>query len=295
MYPVLNRNLLVCLLITLGLWGTTVKPVEGQALVPHILQLDSDQLEQTGLRLAEEALQLARFQQFDLALSKAELATELAPNSQQTWTLLGSLYIQAEKLEEGIYALKQAQGLMPSDPDVSFVLGRAYFQTSDYKSAIEELRKGLKFEPENSGALFDLGNAYYKHGKLKKAIAQYEQAYELNKKLWPAINNIGLVEYEMGKVDNAIAKWRQAVDIDSKAAEPLLAMAVALYAQGNGNKEESLAMGEKALQLDSRYADINYLDEHLWGKRLIGDAKRFIATPRIQDTLARIEDLPTSR
>ena len=71
------------------MWGTTLKPVQGQALVPHVLQLDSAQLEQTGLGLAEEALQLARFQQFDLALSRAELATELAPNNQRNWELLG--------------------------------------------------------------------------------------------------------------------------------------------------------------------------------------------------------------
>ncbi|MDE5119864.1 MAG: tetratricopeptide repeat protein, partial [Trichodesmium sp. St19_bin1] len=155
----LNHNLLLCLLITLGLSGTIVKPVQGQALVPHILQLNSAQLEQKGLSLAREASQLARFQQFDLALSTAELATELAPNNQGAWALLGSLYIQAKELEEGIYALKQAQELDPSNPDVRFVLGRAYFQISDYQNAIAELSKGLKLKPENPGALFDLGNA----------------------------------------------------------------------------------------------------------------------------------------
>lgn len=35
-------------------------------------------------------------------------------------------------------------------------------------------------------------------------------------------------------------------------------------------------MGEKVLWLDSRYVDINYFDEYLWGKCLIGDVKRFI-------------------
>ncbi|MDE5071722.1 MAG: tetratricopeptide repeat protein [Trichodesmium sp. St16_bin4-tuft] len=285
-----HQNLLVCLLITLGMWGTTLKPVQGQALVPHVLQLDSAQLEQTGLGLAEEALQLARFQQFDLALSRAELATELAPNNQRNWELLGGLYIKAEKLEESIYALKKAQELNPS-PDVHFILGRVYFEKSDYKNAIQELRKGLKFKPENSEALFNLGNAYYKHGKFKRAITQYEQAYDLEKKEWPAmaaINNIGLVQYEMGKVDDAIAKWRQAISIESEAAEPLLAIAVALYAQGD--KEQSLAKGEEALLLDSRYADIDYLEGQLWGKRLIEDAKIFLATPRIQKTLAKIEE-----
>ncbi|NES68298.1 MAG: cytochrome c biogenesis factor, partial [Okeania sp. SIO2D1] len=92
--------------------------------------------------------------------------------------------------------------------------------------------------------------------------------------------------------DDAIGKWREAVSLDSKAAEPLLALSVALYTKGD--KQQGFAMGEEALRLDSRYADIDYLDKNLWGERLLEDAKRFLATPRIQETLAQIEDLPPS-
>ncbi|MGB3519725.1 MAG: hypothetical protein WBA43_24955, partial [Elainellaceae cyanobacterium] len=58
---------LVPMLLTLGLWGA-VLPAHGQALAPHILTLDADYLENQGLGLAQEAAQLAQFQQYDLAL-----------------------------------------------------------------------------------------------------------------------------------------------------------------------------------------------------------------------------------
>ena len=80
----------------------------GQALLPRTLQLDGTQLEQQGLFLAEEAAQLARFQQFELALARAELAAQLAPNAPQAWGILGSLYLQSKELPKGIAALEQA-------------------------------------------------------------------------------------------------------------------------------------------------------------------------------------------
>ena len=52
---------------------TAAHPVFGQALVPHMVQLDTNKLEQQGIGLVQEATQLAQFQQFDLALSRARM------------------------------------------------------------------------------------------------------------------------------------------------------------------------------------------------------------------------------
>ncbi|HEY9862122.1 MAG TPA: tetratricopeptide repeat protein, partial [Candidatus Obscuribacterales bacterium] len=109
-------------------------------------------------------------------------------------------------------------------------------------------------------------------------------------KFWPAVNNIGLIRYEQGSVDAAIKQWRAAVAIDAKAAEPQLALAVALY--NKGDREQGLVLGEKAIDLDSRYADMKFLKENLWGDRLLTDAKKLLDTPRIQATLARNQTQP---
>jgi hypothetical protein len=49
-------------------------------------------------------------------------------------------------------------------------------------------------------------------------------------------------------------------------------------------------LGEKAVELDSRYADTKFLKENLWGDRLLTDAKKLLDTPRIQATLARSQN-----
>jgi tetratricopeptide (TPR) repeat protein len=92
----------------------------------------------------------------------------------------------------------------------------------------------------------------------------------------------------MGDVDGAIKRWEQAIALDDKAAEAMLALAVALY--GKGDQAKGLAMGEAALKLDKRYATVEYLKENLWGDRLIAATQNFLATPQIKAALAKIED-----
>ena len=204
-------------------------PVSGQALVPYTLQLDSKQLEQQGLNLAQDAVQLVRFQQYELALPRAELASQLAPKKYQTWFILGTLYVQNKELDKGIEALQRAKSLDPKEAGIFFTLGSAHFQKGDYTTAVTQLEEGLKLKPGVPEALFDLGNSYYMLKQFPKAIAQYEKAVAKEKNFWPAINNIGLVKYEQGDVAGAIEKWQAAIAIDNEAAEPKLASAVALY------------------------------------------------------------------
>jgi tetratricopeptide (TPR) repeat protein len=284
-----NRIPLIYLLVFCGLWSVS-EPALGQALVPHTLQLDSTQLEQQGLSLAQEAAQLAQFQQYELALPRARLATELAPKTYQSWFLLGGLYLQTNKFDQALLALQRARSLAPRNASILFALGSANFQQEKYNAAVENLQAGLKLKPNDSEGLFDLGNAYYKLGRLPDAIAQYDKAIALNQKFWPAINNIGLLKYEQGDVQAALKQWQTASAIEKQAAEPRLAMAVALYAKGN--RQQGIAIAQEALRLDPHYGDLDFLKQNLWGPRLLTDTKKLLETPRIQASLQVRQDQP---
>lgn len=283
-----KRNFFWLLLVALGLSGIA-KPAFGQAFLPHTLKLDPEQLEEIGVSLIQEADQWARFQQFDQALPRARLATQLLPTNPEAWAILGSLYLQADEVDSSLAALEKARDLAPDNAKILFALGSAYFQAQNYDRAITEIQAGLQIEPDTSGALFDLGNAYYLMGESAKAIDTYQKAVNSDAEFWPAINNMGLVRYEMGDVEEAIRLWEQAVEIEA-AAEPQLALAIALYVQGQ--QEKGLSLGEAALQLDSRYADLEFLKSNLWGERLLADAATFIQTPQIQETIAQVEQQP---
>lgn len=286
----LKQNWLISLAACAGLWGISVPAVEAQALLPHTLEPNFENLEEQGLALAQDAAQLVRFQQYEAALARAKVATQLAPEAYQTWFIWGSLEARNENLEQALMALKKAHALAPEEPQVLFTLGSAYFQQGNYEQAIQALKAGLDLEPDSPEALFDMGNAYLKQGDYDSAIASYEKSIDLEEGFWPAINNIGLIEYEQGKLDAAVEKWRVAAEIAENATEPQLAIAVALYHQGN--RQEAIAMGKNALSSDSRYASLEFLEKNLWGEKLLADTEDFFTSPVMEATLSRLQINP---
>ena len=155
------KNWLISLIACAGISATPL-PAVAQAVLPYIPKVDSEKLELQGLQLLQEAVQLIRFQQYDLALPRAELATQLAPENYDVWFILGSLYVQQEKVDQGVKILEKAEKLAPEQPGVLFRLGGAYFQQGKYDLAREKLEAGLAIEENSPDALFDLGNTYLK-------------------------------------------------------------------------------------------------------------------------------------
>lgn len=277
----LKQTSLISLVALLGLWVSPA-PAQAQALVPYVLPVDYELLEEQGQFLAAEAQQLAQFQQFNQALRLAQLAAQLAPNDAQVLGLLGGLYLQSGDTDTALAILEQAETLDPDDPRILFSLGAAHFQQENYAQAAATLEAGLALEPDNPSALFDLGNAYFLLQRYNDAIARYNASVAAEPAFWPSVNNIGLVLYEQGDAEGAIARWQEALDISANEPEPKLAIAVALYAQGDST---GLAQGMEALEQDSRYADLDFLTENLWGSTLLADTEAFFQVPVVQALL----------
>lgn len=255
-------------------------PVRSQAALPLVHELNQEQLEQQGMMLIEDAIQLSRFQQYEWAIPRAKLATQLVPNRFESWYILGTLLVQEQEFAEGIEVLNRAKRLDSKESGVYSILGAAYFQSGEYEKAIPELETALGFGDESIEVLFDLGNAQFKLERYDAAIATYKRSIKLRDDFWPAINNVGLIEFEQGNIKAAIEQWEKAIALDPTAAEPMLAVAVATYVQGNTTK--GLELAKAALTLDSRYGDIEFLDENLWGEDLLKATEMVFATPTLQ-------------
>jgi tetratricopeptide (TPR) repeat protein len=285
-----HRLTLVSVCLVLGIVGIA-PTATSQGVIPRTVAPDAKQLRQTGIAILREAVQLAQFQQYEPALARFKLATQLLPNSEEAWALLGGTYLSTDKLDLGIQSLEKALSLNPKNAGVNFSLGSAYFRKANYPAAEKALQTGLKLKPGVPEALFDLGNTYFRMGRLDDAIDQYKEAVAKEAKFWPAINNIGLIEYEQGKINRAIQSWRAAIAVDEKAtAEPKLALAIALYKKGDA--AESLSLATAALEADRRYGDVSFLKENLWGERLIADAQTMLSSPKLRSTLAQPAPAP---
>jgi tetratricopeptide (TPR) repeat protein len=256
-------------------------PANAQALIPHTIKLNIGNVEEQALSLARDAAQLAQFQQYDLALSRARLAVQLSPQSYQTQAVLGTVYLRNEEYPKAITALNNALNLKKDNAGIYFTLGAAYLRNSNYANAIEKIKQGLALAPKSPTAIFDLGNAYFLTKRYDEAIAEYNNVLKLESKFWAATNNIGLVEYERGNVDLAIKKWEESIvqgeAIEDKAAEARLALGTAIYIKGD--RPKGLKMAEEALKIDVRYGKLEFLKENLWGDKLLADAKTILATP----------------
>lgn len=283
----LSRRVALPVLATaISIFGA-FQPLRAQVLVPHTTELDPEQLEYIGLELLQDADRWARFQQFAEAIPRAELASQLLPKNAQVWAILGSLYVETDRFDEGLTALLKARDIEPGNAAIRFALGSAYFRGKNYANTITELQAGLNLMPNTPGALFDLGNAYFVTNQWEQAIANYEDAFSQDPEFWPALNNIGLVRYEQGQIDRAIAEWESSTEIAPQEAEPLLARAAALYIQGD--REVGIALAEEALRLDVRYADLEFLRENLWGEQLISAVETLLTNPRLQAVIAQTE------
>ncbi|MEO1131461.1 MAG: tetratricopeptide repeat protein [Cyanobacteria bacterium J06639_1] len=254
---------------------------------------DAEVLQTQSFQLAGDAIRLAQFGQIDEAFRRVELAAQITPNSAEVLVVLGTLHLQQEEYAKAISTLNRARTITPDDPDILIALGSAHVRQGSYFAALDALERGLEQQPDNMQALFDLGNAHLLLENYDKARDTYERALDVDAEFWPAINNIGLVDYQTGRIDDAIARWRQSIELDERAAEPKLALATALYIQGN--TEEALNLGASAMQLDATYGEVETLRDNLWGDRLITDVQILLSTDEVSNALnqARAESAST--
>jgi tetratricopeptide (TPR) repeat protein len=279
--PRLHLLGLSCLVsLTIG-----ASPLQAQVYVPYVPTIDGQRLDQDADILLEEARQLAQIpQQLSFAILRAKLATQLAPKNADAWGILGGLYLIDNQGNASVQALEKAKALAPREPVVFFRLGSAYSQIKDYPRAIKSLQEGLRIKPNVPSAMFDLGNAYFLNKQVPDAIAIYEKAYAQDPKFWFPLNNIGLIRYGEGRVDEAIRMWRDCVKIDGKEAEPMLALATALYVK-KGDKAEGIKLASQAMKLNLRYSEPQYMRDNLWGETLIADTVKLLNDPMVKKAI----------
>ena len=242
-------------------------------------------IQQQGLQLAGDALRLAQFGQIDAAISRIQLASQLTPGNPDILTVLGRLHLQQGEFAEAITVLNSARDLAPDSPDILLSLGSAHVRQGSYFAALESLERGLELDPENLGGLFDLGNTHLLLENYDLARSAYGESLELEPEFWPSINNIGLLEYQQGNIEAAISQFEASIEIDDSVAEPKLALATALYVEGE--TERALELGIEAMQLDFTYGDIQTLRENLWGDVLIRDVQVLLNTEEVSAALDR--------
>ncbi|PMB26647.1 cytochrome c biogenesis factor, partial [Fischerella thermalis CCMEE 5319] len=201
------------------------------------------------------------------------------------WVAQGDIFRELGKFTEARNSYDRAIKANSQWGNVSPSVAYAYrgltnLVLGNTQAANADINQALQLDPKNAVAYGFLGMSLQYQKDYPRAIAAYEKAISLDAKLSPAINNLGLVKYELGDVAGAIRQFQRAININNTSAETQLALAVALYKQGQ--QDRGIAMAQAALRLDKRWGDIKFIKQQLWGDKLIADTQKLLANPKIR-------------
>jgi tetratricopeptide (TPR) repeat protein len=257
------------------------------AMVPYVFLPPPKGLEEAGLGIAEEAVQMLRLGQPEYAARLAELTVRLLPNDPRGWVLLAESQLRNDKSDLALYALAKAKALDPNNPGIWFAEGALALRNGKPADALGLIQKGLQLDQKNAGAYFDLGNAHILLNQPEQALRAFNRAAGLRANFWEAINNQGLVLFEQGQRREAMNRWRKVLTIKPSVAESSLALAAALYNEQPTTTTEAFQLAESALADDPNYVKEEYQKEQLWGPLLRDAARRLLAEPSLKPAVER--------
>ncbi|MFN9629725.1 MAG: tetratricopeptide repeat protein [Cyanobacteriota bacterium] len=279
------RRFIIPAILGMGLVTGLANPAF--SMVPYVFLPSQKGLQDAGLGIAEEAVQMLRLGQPEYAARLAELTVRLLPNDPRGWVLLAEAQLRNNQSKEALRALAKAKALDPNNPGIWFAEGALALRNGKPSDALSLIQRGLQLDRRNAGAYFDLGNAHILLDQPDQALNAFERAAALRTNFWEAINNQGLVLYERGQQSEAIKLWRKVLTIKPSVAESSLALAAALNDDRATNRDEVFRLAESALADDPNYVKEEYQKEQLWGPRLREAARRLLADPALKPAVDR--------
>ncbi len=204
--------------------------------------------------LYDLALDYADKNLYDVAQSIINFMLELDPNYAPGYELLGSLYIEQGRIEEGLRYLDKAVEIDPWLVEAYSSLGEAYYNMGDYRKAVHYWEKEIERAPENKLTYFMIADAYDK-------MEEYEKAVGVLSKLLERDPGSILARYEMAQFYRKMGEEERAESIEDEIAsmEPKYSSDVEVWAK------VLLKRGEyrKVLEVLERFAENLKLNTHV--------------------------------
>ena len=236
------------------------------AFFPKINEPNKQELEYTSIQIGKTAIQLIEFGQNNEAMKLLTLAVKFNPKEKDLWIALAEAQIRSNKNHQALSSLNEAIKLRPKEQSVYFTTASIYMDLNNPEKAKDFIKKGLLINKNNERGFFLLGNAEIMLNNYKLALIAFKKSSKINSNFWQSINNEGLVLYELNNTKEAILKFKSALKI-SNNAEPMLALAIALFSLDN-QSIESFNLAKSALKSNPQYVSKDYQRQQLWGKKL---------------------------
>ena len=198
--------------------------------------------------------------QWDEAARMIVKSIDRTPRSPELLTLLGRVFLLANRPLNAAVAFKKAEAIAPLDADTRFSLALAYVAMGRGDWAQPELERLTAADPTRALYTYWLGRLDYDAGRYASAITRFKHVLEADPTSVRAHDNLGLCYDAQHQPELAIASHERAVELNRRAPAPspwpLLNLAVLRRQQGEWLVAESLL--REALQIDPALARGQY-------------------------------------
>ena len=277
------RRTLAAALVVLGGWFGAPA---ANALIPYVYLPTEEELKGSSIGIGRTAAQLLQLGQAKDAARLAALAVRLNPNDERFWSILAEAQLRNNNLKDASRSLARAKQLNPEKAGLWFAEAAIALRAERPNDAVPLITRGLQLDPNNASAYFDLGNARIMQGVLPLALKSFEKATTLKPEFWEALNNQALVLFEMGQRQEAVRRWRRVLKLEPNA-EPMLALAAALYQQGE--QTEAIQLASTALAQNPNYVLPLHQAEQLWGVRIREATAQLLSETELTNSVERAQ------
>ncbi|WP_299489868.1 serine protease [Acaryochloris sp. IP29b_bin.137] len=273
---------------------------------------------QRSLFHSSRAQMHGNLQQYEQAHSDYSKALALLPNptvpfAADLYIARGNNFLSWQRQDDALADFNQAIGINPKNVMAYVGRGRLSLGTQKYQDALADFNTVIQLNPK-LGFVYDFRSRIYQAlNRIEDAIADadklielqtnaasytrrgilyalaanpslarkdFQQAITLNPKAIIPTVNLGLIYYEQGSREQAITQFQRAIELDGSLAEPQLALAAALH--HGGQQQQAITLAQSALKQDPKLREVEFLQQNLWGERLIVDVKKLLAELAVQ-------------
>lgn len=180
----------------------------------------------SGPKALLQGEELVRKGNYEAAITKLKIATDLLRNDARAWNYLGLAYHGAGQYGEAIISYQRAQQLDQNLAAARYNLGELYLEQGNPVSAADELAIFTALQPKSVEGWVRLGDAHLQNQRLDRAQTSYYTALTLKRATPEAFNGLGLILLQRKNPRDAYRYFVEANKYDSNYAPPILNMAV---------------------------------------------------------------------
>jgi len=187
---------------------------------------------------------------YDKALTAAQNAVRLAPDSSQANAVLAEALLDTNKLADAEAAAQKAIQLDPNNADAHRARGLVFNARQQTQAAVAEFEKAAQLEPNLAWRFLALGNFYRNIKENAKAIEAYQKAIALYPQATSAWVGLGDLYREAKQFDPAIDNHTKATQANDKSPTAFFALGQTFVAADRC--ADAIAPLQKTIELNSR-------------------------------------------